>query len=159
MEDDPRYFPRLLGTAEIDQAYPLMRELCQEPTIDDWRDYAAELVDASSSLRRDAGVVVLEDHRRYLRGLFVYRVVPSLRYRRTLVVEHIAVPRSFDRRRVANHLIMTAQVFATRHRCQAIYTALEPANRWLDELLRETGYEEKVSQIFQLIGVDVISPT
>lgn len=157
MEDDPRYFPRLLRPAEIDQAYPLLRELSQELTIDDWRNYARELVDRSSGLRRDAGIIVIEAERRYLRGFFVYRAVPSFHHRRTLVIEHVAVPSSFDRRRVATCVIRTAQYLALRHRCRAIYTALEPANRWLGELLRESGYKEKMNEVFQLIGLDAIA--
>ncbi len=148
MVEDGNYFPRPLEPTQIDRAYPLVREAACSLTIDDWRCYAGDLVSPGPSRLWEAGIMVLEARRRYLRGLFTYQVIPTLCHGPTFFIDCFAVPDSIDRGKIARRLIRGAEAFAARRRCALIQAQLEPSNEWLGRLFGDTGYSEKKLRIF-----------
>lgn len=152
MSGDIHYFPKPLEAERVDQVFPVVREVAHSLTIEAWRDYALQLLERSEAPWPSRGIVLLEGDRRYVRGLFAYLVVPTLEGGRTLEIDYLAVPEAIDRRKIAFRLIRTARHCAERQGCHSIRAKLQKANRWLAELLAETGYVEEQAQTFQLPG-------
>ncbi len=121
------------------QAYPLVREVAPEVTLDQWRRYARALI--RSPRERQSGIVALRCENNYLRGLFAYRVVPDLLSGRTLVVDCLAVSTLFSPGEIADALLAEAERIAQRHRCATVHAAFKARSEEVEEVLARRGFD------------------
>jgi len=137
----PIYVFKPLTAERIDQAYPLITDTRQAPTIEDWRRFALHLIEARTDDHQRCGIHVAEAPERYLRGLFSYLIYPDLRRGECMRVDCLAVPDSLDRVAVADALILRLGSLADEYRCQAVSIQLDARHRWLEGKLAGAGYE------------------
>ena len=134
---------RPLARGEIDQAYPLVREVTAGLSLEEWRDYAARRISGDEPRDDVGGIVVAEAEKSYLRGLLAFHEASRLSHGHTLVIDHFAVPNGIGRRAVVIALIEAAQNLALQHHCKAIHVSLKAGDRWAIEALRDAGYGDE----------------
>lgn len=146
MAESSGLLPRPLEPLHIDRAYSLVRELAGSLTLEEWRRCARHFAAVEPPrLPAPAGMMVLEDERRYLRGLFAYCVLPSLNHGGMLALDCLAVPELVYRWQIAQSLLKSAESCALHFDCHLVSARLEHANAWIGELLREMGYNQEGS--------------
>ncbi len=130
-----------LSVSRILQAYPLVREVAPDVSVEAWRAYAETVL---RPRRRDGrGIVAAYSENEYLRGLFVYRIIPDMQGGRVLMLECFVVGSLFVPHAVASALLSGAENVACEHGCSAIRAELRRRSHWLDALLREHGYDQR----------------
>ncbi|MFQ5959303.1 MAG: GNAT family N-acetyltransferase [Alphaproteobacteria bacterium] len=130
-----------LCESRILQAYPLVREVAPDVSLEAWRAYAQTVL---RPRRRDGrGIVAVYSENEYLRGLFVYRIVPDMQGGRALVLECFVVSSLFVPHAVASALLAGAEDVAREHGCGTIRAELRRRPDWLDALLHEHGYDHR----------------
>ena len=122
------------------QAYPLIRELASEISLEDWRAYVKAMLAAKAKGGEARDVIGICSPNGYLRGLFTYRVAPDLRHGQTLEVEYFVVESVFSPREIAATLIAGVEQVARREDCKAIHADLPSAANWLVKMLHDRGY-------------------
>lgn len=144
MSEESGLRPRPLEPLHIDPAYSLVREIATSLTLEDWRRCARHFAAARPlEFPAPAGMVVLEDERRHLRGLFAYCVLPSLNHGGMLTLDCLAIPELVCRWQIAENLLKSAEHCARHFECHTVCARLERANAWLGELFRQMGYVEE----------------
>ena len=121
------------------QAYPLVREVHGNLTVDAWCKYAGMLLSPAPD-GDERGIIGICAGQRYLRGLFTYRISPDVQHGRSLTVEYFLVESVISPRTVALALLAGVESLARKMDCDAIHTDLNAAPEWLTDVLRERGY-------------------
>lgn len=126
---DDTFIAKPLGRRQIDQAYPLVRAVAPDLTIDRWRAFAASLIGPAKASEPDApaprtGVMTVQNARGYLHGLFSYVVEEHLRHGRILAVDNVVVLDLFDMTGPAETLLRSMDALARGLGCSAIHTML-----------------------------------
>lgn len=135
------YEIRHLTEAQVDQAFPLVREIACSLSIGEWQRYASRMLTSERGLRREGGIIVAHQHGSiYIRGLCAYRLFPELFARDRLVTGCFAVPETIDCDSVARELIGACGSIAEAHGCRAVQVQLVDRNQWIEPLLRQAGY-------------------
>jgi hypothetical protein len=80
-----------MGADKVEQAFPLVRELRHDLTLEAWREYA-RLYFALKPIDEGHRGIVVAEHAGYLRGLLSYDVLPELFDRKTMAVRDVVVP-------------------------------------------------------------------
>ncbi|PWC77802.1 hypothetical protein TSH64_25975 [Azospirillum sp. TSH64] len=133
---DDGFIAKPLGRRQIDQAYPLVCALAPGLGVDQWRAFAAAVLD-SATLGSSAdggagggrqpasrGIMTVQNAQGYLHGLFSYTAEPHLLHGRTLCVDNFVVLDLFDVAGVAEALLQAMEGLARRLGCAAIHTTL-----------------------------------
>ncbi len=121
MPDQFRIAP--LSQTRLDQAYPLVQALMPDIELDRWRMFAMRRL-ARTPCTEGHGIIVAEDARGYIHGLFCHAVGHHLRHGRVLEVDTFLVVNPFDSGPIIQHLVEGMEDLAARFECQAIYTCL-----------------------------------
>lgn len=129
---DDSFIAKPLGRGQIDQAYPLVCAMAPGLGIDQWRAFAAALLDSAtvgSSAGKDGlpaarGIMTVQNAQGYMHGLFSYAVEPQLLHGRTLCVDNFVVLDLFDVAGPAETLLQAMEVLARQLGCTAIHTTL-----------------------------------
>ena len=158
MVDATPYVSRRLEGDRVDLIYPLIREVAEGLSIDHWRRFATHYVSSLDVVPHDRGIVVIEAPRAYMRGMFAYRVVPCLDLGRGLTLDCVAAPDSLDGPTVVQHLIAAVRRYARQHDCDTIDARLTPRDRWLADVLCQTGYREQVQSIYRFTSIQADPP-
>ncbi|MDH3738866.1 MAG: hypothetical protein OER92_06705 [Alphaproteobacteria bacterium] len=119
-----------MNASKIDQAFPLVRELKDNLTLDDWRDYAAGYLGPATIKRGHRGIIAAE-HRDCIRGLLCYDVLTDLVDLTTLAVRDVIVLGVPAGQPAARSLLQQLFAIAGAHRCGAIRVDLSEPMRWL----------------------------
>ncbi|CAO3351868.1 hypothetical protein [Azospirillum melinis] len=140
-EMDDGFIAKPLGRRQIDQAYPLVCAMAPGLGVDQWRAFAAAVLD-SATLGDSAegaagdgaagkgrppasrGIMTVQNTQGYLHGLFSYTAEPHLLHGRTLCVDNFVVLDLFDVAGVAEALLQAMEGLARRLGCAAIHTTL-----------------------------------
>ena len=140
-----RFEARLLSEEQVDQAFPIVQSAIAGITMESWRRFAGATVSAD---RRASGIMTAQC-RSYIHGLFSYRVAPSLRHRRQLLVENFIVLDLFNPSGAAAALIGAMDELADDLGCDSIRTTVPNSlrqasdyRRWLLGHFQECGHHE-----------------
>lgn len=120
----------LLSADKIDQAYPLVRELKENLTLEAWRDYAEAYLAPAASDKGHRGIIGAE-HRDCIRGLLCYDVLTDLVDLTTLAVRDVIVLGMPAGQPVARSLLQHLFAIAGAHQCGAIRIDLSKSMKWL----------------------------
>jgi len=135
------YEIRHLTEVQVDQAYPLVRELVASMSVPEWQRFAGRLLASGRGLRRESGIIAaLGPGSVYFRGLCGYRIFPDPSGRDLLIAGCFAVPATIDCESVARALIVACQAVADAHGCESVEVHLSERNRWIEPLLLDAGY-------------------
>lgn len=127
-----------LRPEQILQAFALVRTVMPDLPLGRWRRVARALASPGEPAR--CGIMAAQCPAGYLRGLFVYRVQPALRYRRLLDVEHIIALDIIDEGPVADALIHSLETLTAELGCDAVRTTLQPGGRRVLAGLHAAGH-------------------
>lgn len=119
-----------LEAAKIDQAYPLVRELKENISLEAWRDYAETYLKPATTSRRHRGIIAAE-YRGCIRGLLCYDILPDLVDLTTLAVRDVVVLGMPAGQPAARSLLQQLFTIAGAHRCGAIRIDLSESMKWL----------------------------
>jgi len=127
-----RYVAKALDSRRVDQAFPVVQTRYPKLGIDQWRAFAAEMVDGEADGKnivamrtaRPVGIVVAQIGHGYIHGLFAFQVVHDLSHGRTLQVDLFIALNLFDPVSVADALLQEMERVARQHRCDAIHLSL-----------------------------------
>ncbi len=120
----------LLSTDQIDQTYPLVRELKTNLTLEAWRDYAQACLAPVAADKGHRGIVAAE-YRDCIRGLLCYDVLTDLVNLTTLAVRDVIVLGLPAGQPVARSLLQHLFTIAGAHQCGAIRIDLSDSMKWL----------------------------
>lgn len=120
----------LLSTDKIDQAYPLVRELKENLTLEAWRDYAEAYLGPATIDKGHRGIIGAE-YRDCIRGLLCYDVLTDLGDSTTLAVRDVIVLGLPAGQPVARSLLQHLFAIAGAHKCGAIRIDLSDSMKWL----------------------------
>lgn len=147
------YEIRHLTEAQVDQAYPLVREVVASLSVPEWQRYAGRLLASGRGLRRESGIIAaLGFGTIYIRGLCAYRIFPDPLGRDRLIAGCFAVPTTIDCESVARELIGGCRAIAEAHGCEALHIHLVERNRWIEPLLRTVGFGVDPSAYVQAVS-------
>lgn len=138
MKVDYRTAP--LSPNRIAQAFPVVREIAGDLTLESWSAYAQSMARRDEDADWPAGIIVA-DLDGYIRGLFTYHVVPDLRHRRTLVISNFAVLHMVARKTLADALLESVRQLAERYRCGAVHAHVPPRSAWAVGYFEERGHK------------------
>lgn len=119
-----------MSVDRIDQAYPLVRELRDDLTLEAWRVYAQSFFVLRPIEEGHCGIVVAE-HRGYIRGLLSYNILPDLIERKTMVVRDVIVPLLPASQPAARSLLQEVFSIAEAHHCGQARIELSEGMGWL----------------------------
>lgn len=137
-----------LSPQRVVQAYPLVQLSTPGLSLDAWQRYAqAHLKDEQTSPR---GILVIDDDKDHIAGLFGYSVDEYLRCGRILMVKDLIAVDLFSLQRFQSlHILLEAvEKLANRHDCDAIHAYLnDPHGGDMDTsllgLLAASGYQSR----------------
>ncbi len=129
-----------LGEERILQAFPLVREVSPEVDMEAWSDYAQAMLGEPAPAPEAQGIVAAWAQNEYLRGLFVYRLLPDIHCGRVLSTEFFIGGSPFRKEIVADALLAGAERLAREHSCDAVHTMLPTRPEWFAERLGERGF-------------------
>lgn len=121
---------RRLEVSKIDLAYPLVRELKNDLTLETWRAYAGAYLEPKTVNTHHRGIIVAE-YRNYIRGLLCYDVLSDLVDLTTLSVRDVIVPGIPSGQPAARSLLQHLFAIAGAHGCGAIRVDLTEPMKWL----------------------------
>ena len=131
-----------LEEGRILQAYPLVREVAPAIAMEAWRDYARGVMGEATGDREEQGIIAAWAQNRYLRGLFVYRMLPDVQCGPVLAAEFFVGGSPFRQELVADRLLVAAESLACKLSCKAVHAGLPTRPDWLADHLAERGYSE-----------------
>ena len=109
-----------LTPERIGQAFALIQAVMPGVGLEDWRRFAAPLVD--SQARTQGGILTVVSEQAYIAGLSIYRVEPDLEHGPALVADHFTALDLFDRQAVVHALAGALEDLARERGCTAIHT-------------------------------------
>lgn len=113
---------RTLNVKQIGQAFPLVRAIVPELTLENWLSYAQAITNPDGSER--GGVVAAQDEHGYIFGLFCYKLQHDICHGRTLMVENMVALDMVDRHGAMEALMGALERIARQKRCQYVHIAL-----------------------------------
>lgn len=136
---DDSFIAKPLGRRQIDQAYPLVCAIAPGLGIDQWRAFAAAVLDSATVGSNDGegkkgagkdcppavrGIMTVQNAQGYMHGLFSYAVEAQLLHGRTLCVDNFVVLDLFDVAGPTETLLQAMEGLARQLGCTAIHTTL-----------------------------------
>lgn len=128
-----------LRPEQIPQAYPVVRQIMEDLTLPGWIEYAHAVLARPSGDRTGSGIIVAETLNNRIRGLFVYKVEPSLDHGRVLTIQHFILP-GLGRATVAEMLYGAIRVLAERNACNSIHIEVPPQTKWELDFFQKQGH-------------------
>lgn len=119
-----------LSADKIDQAYPLVRELRDNLTLEAWRTYAESYLGPATMGHHHRGIIVAE-YRGTIRGLLCYDVLTDLADSATLAVRDVIVLGVPAGQPAARSLLQHLFAIAGAHQCGVIRVDLTSTMGWL----------------------------
>jgi hypothetical protein len=121
---DDSFIAKPLGRRQIDQAYPLVCVIAPGLAVEQWRAFAAALLETGGASTSRSGIMTVQNARGYLHGLFSYAIEEHLRHGRVMSVDNFVVLDLFDVPGVTGTLLQAMDGLARGLGCAAIHTTL-----------------------------------
>lgn len=134
------YITGPLDPDRVAQAYPVVREIAGELTLERWSEFVLSMVGDEVKIDWPRGIIVA-DLDGYIRGMFTYHVMPDLLHGRTLEIRDFAVLQMIARKSLADSLLEAVHELARTHRCDAIQTYVAPASEWARGYFEARGHQ------------------
>lgn len=138
--------PRLLDRGSIDKAYPLIRGIMPNVTLERWAEFAKPYF-AARSPKWPRGLMTIQNGEGYILGLFGFEVRDELHSNRTLFIYNIIVPQIPGHDLIWAAVVSTAETLAAINDCRTIQIKLsddlnaqESGREWLGSSLMTAGY-------------------
>ncbi|MGQ9368129.1 hypothetical protein [Azospirillum sp. ST 5-10] len=128
---DDGFIAKPLDRGQIDQAFPLVRTIAPELTVERWRAYAGAAIGRRGGAAATRGIMTVQNDRGYIHGLFSYSVEENLRCGRILVVDDFIVLDLFDVAAAASTLLRSMDGLARSLSCRSIHTNFPEADHSL----------------------------
>ena len=135
------------------QAYPLVREIAPAIAMEAWHDYARSVLAETGNGGKTQGIVAAWSRNRYLRGLFVYRLLPDVQCGRVLAAEFFVGGSPFRQDLIADRLLAGAENLARELSCKAVHAGLPARPDWFADHLAERGYHEHSRSLCRTLKV------
>jgi hypothetical protein len=116
--------PCFLDWRTIDKAYPLVRDIMPDVTVNRWVKFSRAYL-AHRSPDRPRGVMTIQNAAGYILALFVFEVRDDLYESRILYLDYIMIPNVPGRRAIWASAIGAAENLAKLNGCHAIRAELE----------------------------------
>ena len=116
------YHVRPLAESEFARAYPLIRAVAPELSLNAWLGFAR--VFTVSETTPEGGIISAQDDGAYIYGLCCYMVLPHLCNRRSLIVEPIVALHVVDPLGPIEALLEALEPIARRLGCESIQLVL-----------------------------------
>ncbi len=145
---------RPLTPERVAQAYPLIQMAFPAVSLEDWRDFAAQL--ASARGQADGGIVTVVGEQGYIVGLCCHRVARDLRHGAVFMADPFVALDLYDPQAVVRVLVDSVETLAREHRCAAIHTSLpetgvKGADAWQIRTLRGRGHRVESLRMCKLL--------
>lgn len=159
----PQLTPRLLDRNSIDKAYPLVRGILPDVTLERWAEFAKPYF-AARSPKWPRGLMTIQNGESYILGLFGFEVRDELRSSRTLFIYNIIVPQILGHDLIWAVVVSTAETLAAINDCRTIQIKLsddlngqETGREWLGPSLTTSGYIIEGIHAFKQMGPDALA--
>lgn len=113
-----------LGHTQIEIAYPLVRAIATDLTLEHWRGYASAMITPEGPQRR--GIMGAWSSAGYLHGMFGYVIAPDLVLGRLLQIENFVAMDIRGSGRTANALVDAVRALAGSEGCVAVQALVPP---------------------------------
>lgn len=155
---DDGFIAKPLGRRQIDQAYPLVCAIAPGLGVDQWRAFAAAVLDSATGggkgggtaggngMPANRGIMTVQNAQGYMHGLFSYAAEPHLLHGRALCVDNFVVLDLFDVAGVAEALLRAMEGLARRLGCAAIHTTLP------DRTVQRDSRRDPIPDCFRIEG-------
>lgn len=163
------YKIRQLHRTDIDKAYALVHAAYGHPTLTDWHEYVQHHAvghnEAPDEAQLDRGIVIVENARGYLAGLFCYRVQRKSLGGPSLECDHFILPEVLRADRLFARLLEEAEDLAHKLGCRRLLVAL-PSTAWqspatsgrISFALQQLGYRPDRFVIHKDLGTEPANP-
>lgn len=143
---DDTLAPRLLDRDRVDRAYPLVRNIAPQITLERWNRFVRPLLASRSSVW-PRGVMTIQNAAECILGLFSFEVRDELNDGRTLLLDNIVTASIPGRDAIWAAVMDAADHLAQVHGCRAIRAGLggdlDTSDRdraWLVSSLEGAGF-------------------
>ena len=133
------------------QAFPLIREIAPNLSVEGWVDFAGRLI----SKRGDAdgrGGIIIAERNRYIRGLFTYEVSSDLCHGRILFAHNVVALDLVQREAVAEVLADAMNRLGQVRECDAVHVHLPPLSAWALPCFERHGHQVEGHHLCFRIG-------
>ncbi len=141
----------------VAQAYPVVREIAGDLTLESWSDFVRSMVADEGKVHWPRGIIVA-DLEGYIRGMFTFHVMPDLRHGRILVIRNFAVLQMVARKSLADSLLEAVHELARAHRCKAIHATVPPTSKWARAYFEDRGHEVEKLVLCQSLDPPALDP-
>lgn len=146
---------RLLTLAEVDRAFPLVREIYPEARLDAWQDFAGRRIAGRPG--GPCGILSVRNEQDCIVGLGCYLHSDDLFHGEVLHGEIFCALDIIGQDRIARTLEDGFTHIARRHGCKAVHISLPPDaglrdDGWISSLLYERGHHLENLQMCKLLS-------
>lgn len=159
---DEKLVPRLMDRESVVQAFPLVRDLLPNVSLEQWTRFARPLLGANA--RSPRGLMTIQNGASYILALFGFEVRESLVETRTLWIDNIIVPNIPGRDMIWAAIMDTAEYLARMNGCRAIRAGfadqLDPGDSerlWVRLSFERSGYSLEGVQAFKRLGLGAVA--
>jgi|DewCreStandDraft_4_1066084.scaffolds.fasta_scaffold151885_2 hypothetical protein len=155
---EEKLVPRLMDRESVVQAFPLVRDLLPNVTLEQWLRFARPLLNSGSG-RCPRGLMTIQNAASYILALFGFEVRESLTDTRALWIDNIIVPNIPGRDMIWEAVMDAADYLARMNGCRTIRAGfaeeLDPANSerlWVRLSFERSGYSLDGVQAFKRLN-------
>jgi hypothetical protein len=143
---EEKLVPRLMDRESAVQAFPLVRDLLPNVSLEQWIRFARPLL-SSHSAKCPRGLMTIQNGASYILALFGFEVRESLTETRALWIDNIIVPNIPGRDMIWEAVMDAAEYLARMNGCRTIRAGfadeLDPAHSerlWVKLSFERSGY-------------------
>jgi hypothetical protein len=144
----------LLPAQQIDYAFPLIRTVCPDATLESWRRFAECRLSPDSG--QGSGILIVRNEQDCIVGVAAYHVTCDLLHGPVLFADPFCALDIVDQSSAARALERGIEKIARRHGCTAVHTTVassscESDTGWLCSILYERGHRVEGLQMCRLL--------
>lgn len=148
----------LLSREEVDQAFPLIRNICPEAELEGWRGFAGQRLEANPD--SGTGILIVRNEQNCIVGLAGFMLSHDLLHGPILFADPFCAMDIVGQDNVARALENGIEKIARRHGCSAVHTNISSSgkqseNGWLCSILYERGHRIEGLQMCRLIPAGI----
>jgi len=143
----------LMSPVEVDRAFPLIRTVCPQAELEDWRSFARQRI-ANEGSR--TGILFIENEQGCIVGVGAYQLSHDLIHGPILYADQFCALDIVDQSNIVRALEGGIEKIARRHGCTAVHTTIASSSSqrddgWLCTVLHERGHRIEGLHMCKLI--------
>lgn len=144
----------LLSEGEIDQAFPLIRTICPDSDLENWRRFAKQRLARGSE--NGTGILIVRNEQDCIVAVAAFMTSQDLIHGPILFSDHFCALDIVGQGNVARALENGIEKIARRHGCTAVHTNIASSGQqsddgWLCSILYERGHRVEGLHMCKLI--------